>query len=72
MEDIDVTQDRKVFICDAGNNRVMIFDGDKTFCLFGGNGEGSSLTQLNWPNSILLVENEKKLLISDFSNDRVL
>ena len=67
-----MTQDRKVFICDSGNNRVMIFDGDKTFCLFGGNGEGSSLTQLNTPNSILLVENEQKLLISDTLNDRML
>ena len=40
--------------------------GIKRFASFGGNGCGSSLTQLNNPSSILLVENEGKLLISDY------
>jgi hypothetical protein len=75
-------EESRLFVCDAGNHRVQVFDGDGSFVFaFGGRGRGNG--QFDTPSSVALVSavlpgedpftrsNEPMLAIADTNNYRV-
>ncbi|MDJ0976284.1 MAG: hypothetical protein QNJ98_17620 [Planctomycetota bacterium] len=78
--DVAVTKD-KLFICDSGNSRILIFDGLPTATgasadivvgqmhMFD-NAPATTVKGLSWPQSVCVTGN--KLLVADTGNNRVM
>ena len=61
---------RRVWIADAGNNRVMVLDaGNAVEAVFGSSGAGDG--QLTQPRGVAFDATRERIAVADFGNDRV-
>jgi sugar lactone lactonase YvrE len=71
---IVVDDDDTVFIADFGNHRIVAWKkGDNEGHVVAvGQGDGNGLHQLNYPTDVLIDKETKRLIISDWGNERVI
>ncbi|CAF0739119.1 unnamed protein product [Adineta steineri] len=68
------SDDHSIYIADTGNHRIVRweFGANKGETVAGGNGQGSAVDQLNYPNDVVLDKEKKYLIICDYKNTRVI
>ena len=63
------TKNKKVYVCDAGNNRIQVLNEDLTYhSSFGSYGRGHG--QLQYPEDIA-VDSSGKIFVADHNNNRI-
>lgn len=71
---VQVDNDRKIYIADYNNHRIMEWKDDATSgqVVAGGNGKGNRDNQLNNPSDVILDKENDCLLICDSGNRRII
>ena len=63
------TNDKNVYVCDAGNNRIQVLNEDLTYySSFGSYGSGPG--QMNFPEDIA-IDSSGKVFVADYKNNRI-
>ena len=70
---VDQQQQQHIYITDFCNHRILKWKlgENEGQIVAGGNGLGNRIDQLNWPTVVIVDENNKSLIISDYGNRRV-
>ena len=73
-EGIYIDSKSNIFVADSLNHRIMMFYEKiyKGLVLFGGRGKKDYLIQLFKPVAIICDEKEKRIIVSDSKNNRIL
>ncbi|CAF5116548.1 unnamed protein product, partial [Rotaria sp. Silwood1] len=68
-----VDEDQTIYVADQLNHRIVEWKWDATSgqVVAGGNGQGSGAHQLNNPRDVIVDKDKDCLIISDYSNRRV-
>ena len=63
------TKNKKVYVCDAGNNRIKVLNEDLTYhSSFGSKGSGPG--ELQYPEDIA-IDSSGKIFVADYNNHRI-
>ena len=68
-----VDDDQTLYVAEWSNDRIVEWKSGATSgqVVAGGNGQGSGAHQLSYPQDVIVDKERDSLIISDYSNDRV-
>jgi sugar lactone lactonase YvrE len=68
--DVALAPNGNLYVADAGNSRVQVFNASGSYVATIGSGEGQGNTQFSWPRGVFVAQNGA-LYVADSENERV-